>query len=177
MNTQTRQYTEDAVKIDLSGLIRNGFMVGGREGKSTGSINGQILWSIGWRISNEMDKLEVNYTSQNKHHRHSIVLTDQSVHWGGSRMYLTCDLCGTKTKQLYIVSNSVGCRECHRLDYKTQSKTETERELDKYLRLSRKVDYFGLGVYSKRKYQHWETFSKIHTNMDAIHLKYPHLFN
>lgn len=177
MNIQTRKYVEDAVKIDLTGLIKSGFIKGGREGKSTGSLNGQYLWSIGWYVSNNTDKLVVYYTCQNKEYRHTINVHHQSVHFGGCRMYLICEVCGHTRKQLYIVSHSVGCRKCQCLHYKTQSKAPTERDLDRYLRLSHKVDYFGFGIYLKRKHQHWKTFSKVNKQMDSIHSKHPSIFN
>ena len=177
MNTQVRQYVEDAVTIDLTGLTKKGFVKEGKEGKTTGSINGHYLWSIGWRISNDMEMLQVNYISQKKSYSHSISIDYQPAHFGGHRMFLVCPMCNQRRKQLYISQCDIGCRKCQRLHYKSQSKTQTERDLDRYFRLSRKVDYFGLGAYLKRKYQHWETFSKIHKQMGSIHSKYPSIFN
>lgn len=168
MNNQTRQYIEDAVKVDLSGLISNGFVTGGRKGISTGSINGKKIWSIGWRVSNGLDKLQVDYTCQNENYSHSIVLSHQPVHFGGHRTYLVCPVCNQKRKHLYIRLGDIGCRKCQRLHYKAQSKSPKERSFDRYFRLAEKVDLLDIDAYSKRKFQHWKTYARITDEMNLI---------
>lgn len=169
MNTQTRQYIEDAVKVDLTGLTKKGLIKGGKEGKTTGSMNGHYLWSIGWRISNDLETLQVNYSSQNRSYSHSISIDSQPVHFGGRRIFLVCPMCNQRRKQLYISQSEIGCRKCQCLHYKSQSKTQTERSLDRYIKLAKKVEFLEIGLCSKRKYQHWKTFSEISKEMEIIY--------
>lgn len=169
MPRQTRRYIQDYPALDLTGLIKKGFLKNGGRGESSCKARERVLWSFGWHCMDSIIKVRYTQSSGDfkRNFEHDISLVRQSAHYGGERLYLACPKCQSKRKQIYFVDGVAACRSCHVLHYKSQSESSKERKYRKLDRLLGKVDSFGsrFDGHWKAKGQHWKTFYKLHNQI------------
>lgn len=159
MQQPIRRYTQDYPCLNLTALIKNGYLSEDQNGESRSIRHGKTIWAFAWHV--KRFHIELYYsTPNNQSYQRVIQLIHQQPNYGGQRYYLKCPTCGEKRKQLYIVTGEPACRLCHQLHYRSQSESSYERAGRRLDKLLTKVDSSGyrFGEYQKPKGQHWKTY-------------------
>lgn len=168
MTLQTRIYTDNVPCLNLTALHKRNFIKEGQVGQSTCSRNNVRLWGYSWRVSRTT--VIVAYDKNGKSYRHELPLIKETVNLGGERVYLQCPKCSMKRKQLYFVGGIAGCRCCHKLHYKSQSESLSERKYRKLDKLLVHVHNFGYRFdgHIKHKGKHWNKYHQLDKQIKAL---------
>lgn len=169
MKPQIRRYTQDCPCLNLTALIKCGYLATGYHGEIKSTLRGITIWSLAWRVTGSYIELYYSLPYKRDYQR-TVKLIHQQAHYGGQRYYLECPTCGEKRKQLYIVSGEPACRLCHQLHYKSQSESPYERAGRKLDKLLTKVDNLGYRFdgYGRAKGQHLTTYREIDKSIHQL---------
>ncbi len=171
-----RPTVENALKLDLHHLIRNGsFRPGATVAGSlawTDTYSGQQTASIGYEahMGDGHGWVRLRYTTTNHwtgdktHHDYRVELTTTPQPLGGRRWWWVCPRRGDLVAKLYKPGGSgiFASRKAHRLAYRSQRQSPHDRALGRAFKLRRRLgSTAGIGDdIDKPKGMRWATFDR-----------------
>jgi hypothetical protein len=170
--------TDDLFPLDVRKMYRYGLLTQqGQWFNWQWTCNGEVTGAIGMRV--EADRVVLNYRNQNRDHnggrwepmRYAVAVDWTPCGFGGRRVWWRCpaDGCGRRVAVLYG-GRVFACRQCHRLDYRSQREASDGRAMRRANTLRRRLGWEpgilnGNGL--KPKGMHWRTFERLQAAHNA----------
>lgn len=168
---QTRDCTDDYIRLDVRWLKRQGYLQPGRSGMVHWSRRGERFASVNFDSSE--GQITLRYKTRPRggewQDRHCPI----AVEWtpcplGGTRAWFRCPACGRRAALLYG-AETFACRYCLQLAYESQREAPNFRALRKAQGIHEKLG--GSGIIDepvfKPKGMHWRTFERLRRKCDA----------
>lgn len=175
---QTKQRTENLIKIDVRVLKKNGFLK--ERSESSGCIKstdwfgkefkiGIVISMIGTfnRYMN-LDYLIISEDESEEHFNYKVKIAVTPCNYGGYRNWFLCPLakddgapCNKRVGILYFGGSYFGCRHCYNLAYRSnlvRYKITSEQDLEELWKSIGRFEYKGKET---RKLRRWIKKSKV----------------
>lgn len=170
-----RETTDDYLQFSIRNLRRAGGLVPGTVGTSRWTQGDREYGSISWIVWGEADHtrvVELRYRISNDSIVERVPLTWTPCHYGGSRPWFHCPVCGRRVAILYG-RRRFRCRHCCRLAYESTREDEASRHLRRARKIRQRLggspsvyDQFPV----KPKWMHWRTYHRLYQIADDAEL-------
>ncbi|MDB5929063.1 MAG: hypothetical protein JWR60_770 [Polaromonas sp.] len=169
-----KRTTSDMLALDVRKLQRDGLLKPERSVSLTWSRNGKPEATIDFQV--HTDRVTLDYRQRDRGGeweamKYPVRLAFTPCTYGGQRAWWLCPAVGCGRRVAVLYGGKVfACRHCHRLVYKSQRETPTDRA---YRRANNLRDRLGWvpGVIhdhgAKPKGMHWKTFQRLQASHDA----------
>lgn len=161
---QTRDYTDDYVRLDVRWCNRQGYLRPGWSGIVQWSRRGERFAWI--NVEAGFDQITLRYKTRDRggdwqSRNQSVAVEWTPCNLGGNRGWFRCPVCGRRAAILYGAT-VFACRRCLRLAYESQRETPHDRALRKAQGIHEKLGGSGIThePIFKPKGMHWRTFSR-----------------
>jgi hypothetical protein len=163
--------TDDMRPLDVRKIHRDGLLSPGRWFNWQWTRNGEVTAQIGLRV--ESDRVVLNYRSQShwqndgqwEQMKYPVLLDWTPCGFGGRRVWWRCPArgCGRRVAILYG-GRIFACRDCHRLDFRSQREADDDRAARRADKLRKRLDWEP-GILNgngwKPKGMHWRTYERL----------------
>ena len=177
--------TDDMCALDIRAIKRSGLLEDGRLFAWTWRSYEKCIASVALWIDG--DRARLTYSLGRTPSDGAV--TEPLVHWieitstpcalGGRRAWWVCPMraCGRRVSVLYGGRRVFACRHCHRLAYRSQRETQTDRIIRRSEKIKKRLGWpvgllnHGAG---KPKGMHWRTYWRLlrrHVDARAIALE------
>lgn len=150
-----RTTIEDTIFLNINHLVKSGLIVKGM--KSLGTLwprshTGQKQLSCLFSCDTAVTPMEMNifYTLADEVSS-TVLIYAKPCHFGGQRLYFVCPECGRLCWSIYL-KQSVKCRKCHKLTYKSCKESHCLDGL--YKRMAKGSEYSWYEMKNCMQYLH-----------------------
>ena len=153
--------TNNANKIDIRFMRREGLLTPGTSGTLSWNIGGEPAGSIGYQVSSAALRLIYRRSDGEEWQDfdESIQFDWTSCNFGGRRQWFLCPHCGKRVAVLYGFNSGFLCRHCYNLPYACQSESKVNRLIRRLHKLADKLDLDD--EFAKPKGMHWKTYDRL----------------
>lgn len=148
---------EQALPLDIRAMARRRALLPGRSGSWRWTWNGtdEEAGSIGWVYEGKTMRLRYGVDGERRDQRVSVVRTP--CHFGGSRSWFICPVCGERVAVLYMRAGRFACRYCQRIAYLSQSEDVIGRAWRRQGKAERRL----VDGYGRPKGMHAATYDRL----------------
>jgi len=167
--------TEDRRAIDIRELQRRNQMTPGGGFSRFWSRNGEQVASLWARVESNHIKLRYRQIGDGSPTvESSITITRTPQHFGGERQWFQCPArhCSRRVANLYVDGYGAwGCRQCHKLAYRSQRENGLDRKFRKVGKIREKLKWPPGIVHfadTKPKWMRWPTYLQLAIKHDHL---------
>jgi len=167
-----RSKAEDMLRLDILRLYKKGCL-------DSGYWTWRWQWSSGQEsiiniIASE-GQIRLSFRARSGGDEWESVEQDVSLDWtpchfGGTRPWFHCPRCGRRVGVLYG-GKRFYCRTCHRLAYRCQSETTSDRILRQAHKIRGRLEgeIGALSIPAKPKWMRWKTYDRILSQSEELY--------
>ena len=166
---------EDKRSLDIRTLHRAGRLQPGTSFGWQWTRQGEVIARIDMTV--EADRVWLHYRQRQlgqdwQERRYPVWLERTPCHLGGERVWWRCPAVGCGRRVAVLHGGAVfACRHCHKLAYRSQRETATDRAIHRADRLRERLGWpRGIlnGEGAKPTGMHWQTFERLRAEHNAL---------